>query len=177
VLKIVHFLGYSGSGKTSAISLLTKVLTKTGKRVGTLKHVHAESFSIDRKGKDSWVHKKSGASIVIAISSNEFVIMKSRSGKGRRMEDDLKEAFHVFRKDKLDYVFIEGFHNILSKHRLKQVICARNEDEARELLLLHRKAICVLSAADNFGKNHDSLYNTPILRLPTDKSRIIQLIS
>jgi molybdopterin-guanine dinucleotide biosynthesis protein len=49
-LKIVHFLGYSRSGKTYAISLLTRELAKADKRVGTLKHIHDERFSIDTWG-------------------------------------------------------------------------------------------------------------------------------
>jgi molybdopterin-guanine dinucleotide biosynthesis protein MobB len=176
-LKIVHFLGYSNSGKTHAISLLTRELTRAGKRVGTLKHIHDKRFSIDRRGKDTWLLKKAGASAVIAISSHEFVVMRDRAGV--EIEKDLKEAFRIFRHDGTDYLFIEGFHSILrEKTKVKEIVCASNKSEALKLLKLHKQSICILgNVVRSFRASDRSVHNVSILTLPRDKDRLIQLIS
>jgi len=177
-VKIFHFLGYSGSGKTSAISLLVKELGKSGKKVGILKHIHGEAFSIDRRGKDSWIYKRSGASTVITISASELVIIKNRSGKETNIEKDLENAFRILESNGLEYVFIEGFLSISKyKREMKQIICARDKSELHKLLKLHDEAICILASSPNDFRKGSSLCNIPILRLPKDKERLIQMIS
>jgi molybdopterin-guanine dinucleotide biosynthesis protein B len=68
---IVSIVGSSGTGKTTLIEKLIPELTKRGYRVGTIKHnVHA--FEIDQPGKDSWRHKKAGASGTVISSPNRI---------------------------------------------------------------------------------------------------------
>ena len=67
MIPIVSIVGRSDSGKTTLIEKLIPQLTERGYRVATIKHdVHG--FDMDHEGKDSWRHKKAGASISIISS-------------------------------------------------------------------------------------------------------------
>jgi molybdopterin-guanine dinucleotide biosynthesis protein B len=81
---------------------LIPALTRRGLRVATLKH-DAHGFEIDREGKDSWRHRKSGSSTV-ALSSPErlAVIMEVERewGPGRIIDAFLSDA---------DVVLTEGY--------------------------------------------------------------------
>jgi molybdopterin-guanine dinucleotide biosynthesis protein MobB len=173
-LKIIHFLGYSNSGKTHAISFLAKELARKGKRVGTLKHIHDDDFSEDRKGKDTWLFRKSGASTVIAISPNKFLVTRDSGG---RVEEDLEEAFRIFRRNGTDYLFIEGFHSLKRKRRLREILCTSTLSETLELLKLHKRPICLLGKVEGIFWANDHFRGVPVLILPRDKDRLIRLIS
>jgi molybdopterin-guanine dinucleotide biosynthesis protein B len=73
MIPIVSIVGKSDSGKTTLLEKLVAELKSRGFRVGTIKH-DAHSFEIDHEGKDSWRHKKAGASVSI-ISSAEKIGM------------------------------------------------------------------------------------------------------
>jgi len=179
-LKIVHFLGYSGSGKTFTISCLIRELSKAGKNIGTLKHVHSQDFSIDRRGKDSWIFKKSGASVMIVLSPHESVVIRQkRIGSQLDSESALDNAFRVLKKEKLDYLFVEGFNNMLEKKpQIKRIVCARNEREMEKLLKLHKKVDCIVGKNQNkFRLTGKHISKISVLFLPKNKTELIQIIS
>jgi hypothetical protein len=62
------------SGKTTAVEALVSEFTKRGLKVGTVKQIHEQNFSIDKKGKDTWRHSRAGAEIVVAASPNQVVV-------------------------------------------------------------------------------------------------------
>ena len=72
---VVSVVGKSNSGKTTFLVNLIAELTQRGFRVGTIKHdVHG--FEMDRPGKDSWRHKKAGASTTIISSPYQIGMVK-----------------------------------------------------------------------------------------------------
>ncbi|MBI5587614.1 MAG: molybdopterin-guanine dinucleotide biosynthesis protein B [Deltaproteobacteria bacterium] len=75
MVPIVSIVGKSGSGKTTLLEKVIKELTKRGYTVGILKH-DAHGFEIDHEGKDSWRHKKAGASTVALSSQEKFAVIK-----------------------------------------------------------------------------------------------------
>ena len=63
----VSVVDNSGSGKTTFLEKLIPELTGRGLKVGTIKHdVHG--FEMDKPGKDSWRHKRAGASATLISS-------------------------------------------------------------------------------------------------------------
>jgi molybdopterin-guanine dinucleotide biosynthesis protein B len=67
----VSFVGHSGSGKTTFIEKLIRLLTSQGIRVALIKHdVHG--FEMDKPGKDTWRHKKAGAVATLISSANQI---------------------------------------------------------------------------------------------------------
>ena len=70
---IVCFVGRSNSGKTTLIERLILELTETGYRVATIKHA-GHGFDLDTEGKDSWRHKRAGASQVVVLSKGSLAM-------------------------------------------------------------------------------------------------------
>ncbi len=68
---IISFVGHSGSGKTTIIEKLIRLLAGAGLKVGIIKHdVHG--FEMDKPGKDTWRHKKAGAAATIISSATQI---------------------------------------------------------------------------------------------------------
>jgi molybdopterin-guanine dinucleotide biosynthesis protein B len=72
---LLSIVGFSGSGKTTLIEKLIAELKRRGYTVGTIKH-DAHGFDIDHPGKDSWRHKKAGASTTIISSSYQIGMVR-----------------------------------------------------------------------------------------------------
>ena len=98
---VVSVVGYSGSGKTTILEKLISELKNRGYAVGTIKHdVHG--FEMDKPGKDSWRHKKAGASATII--SSPFQI-----GMVRDVEHDHRPEELVALLPDMDIILTEGY--------------------------------------------------------------------
>lgn len=98
---VLSIAGNSGSGKTTFIVKLIPELTKRGLRIGSIKHdVHG--FEMDKPGKDSWRHKKAGATTTIITSPNQIGMVMDVDHD--HSPDELMPFF-----SNMDIVLIEGF--------------------------------------------------------------------
>lgn len=73
-MKIFGFAGYSGSGKTTLIEKLIPLFAARGMNVSLIKHAHHD-FDVDQPGKDSYRHRKAGASEILVSSSRRWALM------------------------------------------------------------------------------------------------------
>ena len=174
-MKIVLFRGYRGSGKTWALTCVTRALVeaKCGK-VGTIKGIHERSFTIDSKGKDTWLHSSAGASIVAAFAPNEVDIIK----RGNTTSSSLTELLGIFEKSKIDFLLVEGLHRKFEDwNQTEVVICARTEQEARRLVRKNRGNILFVTGkfAKHYGEGR--IGHSPVLSLPRDVDSALDLIS
>jgi molybdopterin-guanine dinucleotide biosynthesis protein B len=103
--KVLGVAGWSGSGKTTLITKLIPLLVGRGLRVATLKHAH-HAFDVDQPGKDSYEHRKAGASEVIISSARRWVQMHEI---GDGAEATLPEL--LAKVSPCDLVLVEGFKN------------------------------------------------------------------
>jgi molybdopterin-guanine dinucleotide biosynthesis protein B len=101
--KVLGIVGWSGSGKTTLIIRLIPELRRRGLKVATLKHAH-HNFDVDKPGKDSYEHRKAGASEVIVSSALRWAHMHE-VGDGK--EATLAELLQ--RLSPCDLVLVEGF--------------------------------------------------------------------
>ena len=101
--KVLGMVGWSGSGKTALITRLIPLLVSRGLRIATLKHAH-HAFDVDQPGKDSYEHRKAGASEVIVSSARRWVQMHEI---GDAAEATLAE--HLQRLSPCDLVLVEGY--------------------------------------------------------------------
>lgn len=102
-MRIIGLAGWSGSGKTTLISKLIPCLRARGLRVSTLKHAH-HGFDLDKPGKDSFVHRESGATEVIISSARRWAILHEL-----RDEEEWNMADLVAKMSPVDLVLVEGF--------------------------------------------------------------------
>ena len=102
-VRVLGVVGWSGSGKTTLITRLIPVLVARGLKVATLKHAH-HAFDVDQPGKDSYEHRKAGASEVIVSSSRRWVQMHELGG-----DPEATLAQLLRRLSPCDLVLIEGF--------------------------------------------------------------------
>lgn len=100
---ILCFVGRSNSGKTTLIERLIPVLVNDGYRIATIKHA-GHGFTLDTEGKDSWRHKRAGASTVI-VTSKGSLAMFADVDKDVPMED--LRARYV--QDSTDLIIAEGW--------------------------------------------------------------------
>jgi molybdopterin-guanine dinucleotide biosynthesis adapter protein len=101
--RVLGFAGWSGSGKTTLLTRLLPLLAGRGLKISTLKHAH-HSFDVDQPGKDSYEHRKAGASEVIVSSARRWVQMHEI---GDEPEQTLPQLLR--RVSPCDLILVEGF--------------------------------------------------------------------
>jgi len=114
-MKVIGLAGWSGAGKTTLLARIIPYFHKEGLRVSVIKHAH-HSFDVDVPGKDSWVHRQSGAAEVLVSSGKRWALMHELRGAPEpRLPELLKKMSPV------DLVVVEGFksepHRKIEVHR------------------------------------------------------------
>jgi molybdopterin-guanine dinucleotide biosynthesis adapter protein len=102
-MRVVGLAGWSGAGKTTLLVKLIPELKARGLTVSTLKHAH-HAFEIDHPGKDSFEHRKAGASEVLVASSGRWALVREL-----RQEPEPPLAALLERLSPADLVIVEGF--------------------------------------------------------------------
>ena len=114
-MRIFGLAGWSGSGKTTLLAGLIPKLVARGLSVSTIKHAHHE-FDIDQPGKDSWRHRRAGATEVMVASSRRWALMHELRALPEPSLDEL-----MARMSPVDLLLVEGFkrqpHPKLEVHR------------------------------------------------------------
>ena len=117
-MKVIGLAGWSGAGKTTLLARIIPHFLNEGLRVSVIKHAH-HSFDVDVPGKDSWVHRQSGAAEVLVSSGQRWALMHELRGAGEpRLPELLAKLAPV------DLVVIEGFKR--EPHRKIEVYRAAN---------------------------------------------------
>jgi len=102
---IVGFAAYSGTGKTTLLKEVLRILSERGVRVGVVKHAH-HSFDVDHPGKDSYELRKSGARQTLVASRERWALMVEQT---RDREPRLDEVLLELDQAALDLILVEGF--------------------------------------------------------------------
>lgn len=93
--------GKSGTGKTTLLVEVVRILRERGYRVGTIKHARHE-VHIDREGSDSWRHARAGSEVVVLAGPGLLATL--RKSVRPTLADALTEA-----SAGTDIVLVEGF--------------------------------------------------------------------
>jgi len=76
IMKVFSVCGYSQSGKTTSIEYIIRELIARGYKVGSVKEIHFEGFSMDSDGGSNTVrHRAAGAGLVTARGLSETDVM------------------------------------------------------------------------------------------------------
>jgi len=123
-MKLFGLAGWSGSGKTTLMKALLPELIGRGITVSTVKHAH-HSFDVDQPGKDSYEHRRAGASEVMVASAHRWALMRELRGAAEPSLEAL-----IARMAPVDLLLVEGFkrhpHPKLEVHRPsngKKLLC------------------------------------------------------
>ncbi|MEW6262902.1 MAG: molybdopterin-guanine dinucleotide biosynthesis protein B [Thermodesulfobacteriota bacterium] len=132
---VVLIVGRSDAGKTTLIEKLLPQLKRLGLKVGTIKHdVHG--FEIDRPGKDSWRHKRAGASATIISSPTQMALIRDSDH-----DQTLDELLGHFQG--LDLVLTEGY----KREKRPKIEVFRPEVHSEPLCRDDRNLIALVSDA------------------------------
>jgi molybdopterin-guanine dinucleotide biosynthesis adapter protein len=101
--KVIGVCGFKNSGKTTLVEKLVRHLTEQGFKISTVKHAHHD-FDIDHEGRDSFRHRKAGASEVAVVSQNRFAIMNELRGAEPPTLDEI-----LAKLSPCDLVIVEGY--------------------------------------------------------------------
>jgi len=100
---IISFVGRSNSGKTTLIERVIPELVRAGYKVATVKHA-GHGFDLDTEGKDSWRHKRAGASSVIVMSKGSLAMFADVPE-----ETKVEEVRDRFLDSSYDLIIAEGW--------------------------------------------------------------------
>jgi molybdopterin-guanine dinucleotide biosynthesis protein B len=130
---VVSVVGYSGSGKTTLLEKLISGLKDRGYSVGTIKHdVHG--FEMDRPGKDSWRHKKAGASVTVISSPYQI-------GMVRDVDHDHRPEELMALLPDMDIILTEGY----KKENLPKLEVFRSEVHRASLFKGDKTLLALIS--------------------------------
>jgi molybdopterin-guanine dinucleotide biosynthesis adapter protein len=101
-IPIVSIVGKSNSGKTTLLEKIITELVGRGWRVATIKH-NVHGFNIDHEGKDSYRHKKAGASMTVVSSPHQIALVRDVDH-----DHSFEEIRESYIKD-VDIILTEGF--------------------------------------------------------------------
>jgi molybdopterin-guanine dinucleotide biosynthesis protein B len=170
---VIAAVGVSGSGKTVTLEYLISHLSAEGYKVGSIKHVHHKDFTMDKAGTDTWRYAKAGSKVIVAISPEETDIIK----KTRMALNDLDQIIALLEQEKLDIVFIEGFHSLIAKRQdVPKIITAKDQTGLEKTL--EGTIQPILAIAGIIAKNSiNSTYTgIPIIKVPEEGQKLIELV-
>ena len=101
--KIIGVAGFKNAGKTTLVEKLVIDLTGRGLSVSTVKHAH-HSFDIDHEGRDSFRHRKAGATEVAVVSGGRWAIIHELRDEAEPSLDDILRKL-----EPCDLVIVEGY--------------------------------------------------------------------
>lgn len=107
---IISIAGRSGSGKTTFLEKLIPQLRERGYQIGVIKHAHC-GVEMDKKGKDSWRHKRAGAAATLVISPGILALVKDYEtvdSDSTESESATIERIKHYLSD-MDLIIVEGF--------------------------------------------------------------------
>jgi len=126
-LRTVCVVGTKRSGKTTTVERLLPELRARGLRVGTLKLIHHEGFTIHADGRDTARHWEAGADFSLAIAPGETTLVRRTKGQHETM-DEVRPLI----PEGTDVLLCEG--RILGGEDVRTVVCARTEGELATVL-------------------------------------------
>jgi molybdopterin-guanine dinucleotide biosynthesis protein MobB len=123
--RVIAVVGGKKSGKTTAIELLIKELTRRGYRIAAVKHIPEPNFTIDEEGKDTWKYAQAGAATIVAVSSQEIATIEKVAPASFSLKKVLQKC-----KD-TDLVFLEGFRDlVVSDSRFDKILVVKSAEKA-----------------------------------------------
>ena len=101
--RVIGVAGFKNAGKTTLVEKLVIDLTARGYRISTVKHAH-HSFDIDHEGRDSFRHRKAGATEVAVVSKGRWALIHELRDEAEPALDEI-----LGKLAPCDLVIVEGY--------------------------------------------------------------------
>jgi molybdopterin-guanine dinucleotide biosynthesis protein B len=168
---LIAAIGVSGSGKTTTLEYLISKFTAEGFKVGAIKHIHRDNFTIDKEGSNTWRFSKAGSKVTVAISPEEIAVIE----KTKVAVSDLDRVISELERKQLDIVFIEGFHGFISKRPdILKIVTAKTVEDLNKTL--SESVPPVLAVTGLIAKNKLPPSEVPYLNLPDEEPKLLEIV-
>ncbi len=168
---VIAAVGISGSGKTTTLEYLISKLTIDGYRVGAIKHIHREDFTIDKEGSNTWRFSKAGSRITVAMSPQEIAIIKKTEAPLAELDNIVK----LLEDERLMVIFIEGFHSFISKRPdIFKIVTAKNQEDLSKTL--EETVPPILAITGLITKSKTPASEIPVLDLPSEGAKLLEIV-
>ncbi|MDI6655341.1 MAG: molybdopterin-guanine dinucleotide biosynthesis protein B [Candidatus Hydrothermarchaeota archaeon] len=162
-MKVVAVIGTGKkSGKTVTVEALIKELNARKYKVGAIKQIHEEDFSIDTPHKDTWRIAEAGAKIVVSAAPREVAVIKRLKN-----EEKFLASMQLLENEDLDVVIVEGN----PPGDVPKIFIARNPEGARKILPRVKGVLCIASLSPEKFK-----FNLPVFHPLRDIKKIADII-
>lgn len=101
-MKVIGFIGYSNTGKTTLIEKLIPIFRARGLAVSAIKNAH-HGFDMDRPGKDSFRYRAAGAGQVLIATGLRWTLLTETPQRAASLEELMQLLAPC------DLVIVEGF--------------------------------------------------------------------
>jgi molybdopterin-guanine dinucleotide biosynthesis protein B len=170
---IVAAIGKSGSGKTTTIEYLINHFSAENYKIGAIKHIHHKGFTIDTEGKNTWRYAQAGARIIAAISPDEIAIIKKTVHETVGFDCVIDEM----KKEELDIIFIEGYHDLVAKRSdVTKIIVTVDGNDLQDTLCNMAKPVIAISGLIAENSKIVTIQNYPVIKIPEDGQKLVELI-
>jgi len=170
---VIAAVGTSGSGKTTTLEYLISHLSAEGYKIGSIKHIHREGFTIDKEGTNTWRYAHAGAKVVVAISPDEIAVIR----KTHEDLNDLDQVISMLEREQLDIIFIEGFHGLIAKRiDIPKIITAEDEENLKHTLEGAAEPIIAITGIISLKKPKIDGLKFPILTLEKEGEQLLELV-
>ncbi len=168
---IIAAVGISGSGKTTTLEYLISHFYNEDYRIGAIKHIHRENFTIDKEGTNTWRFSKAGSKITVAISPEEIAIIEKTSNS----LNDLDKIIKFLESENLDIIFIEGFKGEISKRpEILKIITAKTLEDLQKTL--DNTSPPILAISGLVAKTKQSSNDIPYIDLPEEGPKLLEIV-
>jgi molybdopterin-guanine dinucleotide biosynthesis protein B len=170
---VIAAVGTSGSGKTTTLEYLISNLTTEGYKIGAIKHIHLQNFTLDKEGTNTWRYAKAGAKIVVGLSPHEIATIKKTETSPNQIDQIIKSL----EPENLDIIFIEGLHDTMSKRSdIPKIITAKDPSDLEEALKKAVKPILAVSGLIALNANKKDEASVSYIKIPADGPQLLKMV-
>jgi molybdopterin-guanine dinucleotide biosynthesis protein MobB len=128
---------------------------------------------MDKEGTNTWRYARAGSKVIVAISPEEIDIIK----KTQVALKDLDQIIALLEQEKLDVVFIEGFHSLIAKRQdVPKIITAKDQNGLEQTLEGTVKPILAIAGIIAKNSSNPTYSNIPIIKVPENGPKLIELV-
>ena len=166
-MRLVAVVGTKRSGKTTVIERMLGQLRSRDLRVGALKLIHHEGFTIHAEGRDTARHWEAGADFSIALAPRETTLVRRTEG----VHEGLADIEDLLPPD-ADVLLCEGL--VAEGPDVRTVVCSRSPEQALTLLRELPRDSNVVAASGIVASVTDMVGDLPALDA-TDEASLSRL--